>query len=140
MGTDIKNWKLIDSGVNVIDAVNAITSKTYGYKEGTYAIRSTVTGRFITEFNESNQKLTIPEIEGYWAVLAPDDEKEQMRTKIADLVKNSNWSGISHNKIDNLTISKLWETVSEKISNDEKLMYKTMKMFFENRLYMNKQN
>lgn len=140
MGTDIKNWKLIDSGVNVIDAVNAITSKTYGCKEGKYAIRSTVTGRFITEFNESNQKLTIPEIEGYWAVLVPDDEKEQMRTKIADLVKNSNWSGLSHNRIDNLTISKLWETVSEKISNDEKLMYKTMKMFFENRLYMNKQN
>lgn len=140
MGTDIKNWKLIDSGVNVIDAVNAITSKTYGYKEGKYAIRSTVTGRFITEFNESNQKLTIPEIEGDWSVLAPDDEKEQMRTKIADLVKNSNWSGISHNRIDHLSISKLWETVSEKISNDEKLMYKTMKMFFENRLYMNKQN
>lgn len=140
METDIKNWKLFDSGVNVIDAVNAITSKTYRCKEGKYAIRSAVTGRFITEFNESNKKLTIPEIEGYWAVLVPDDEKEEMRIKIADLVKNSNWSGISHNRIDNLTLSKLWETVSEKIGNDEKLMYKTMKMFFENRLYMNKQN
>lgn len=136
MENKVKNWKFFENGVNVSDAIKAIKCNTYKDRVGAYAIKSVVTGRFVTEFNSSNEKFTIPEIEGEWIILVPDDEKETMTKEVAYLIKNSNWSGMTHKKIDNLSLAQLWESVSEKIMYDEKLMYKAMKMFFENKLYM----
>ena len=40
MEKPIKNWKLLESGINVVDALNALETQTYKGNEGIYAIKS----------------------------------------------------------------------------------------------------
>lgn len=134
----IKNWKLLKSGVNVVDAIETIETQTYQGTKGDYAIKSERTGRFLTALDKKNERMSIPEIEGEWMILIPDDTKEKMTNEMAQLLKRSNWTGLTYQHIDHLHLPKMWEYVSEKIGNDEKLIYKTMKWFFENEIYKNK--
>lgn len=134
----IKNWKLLKSGVKVVDAIETIETQTYQGTKGDYAIKSERTGRFLTALDKKNERMSIPEIEGEWMILIPDDTKEKMTNKMAQLLKRSNWTGLTYQHIDHLHLPKMWEYVSEKIGNDEKLIYKTMKWFFENEIYKNK--
>lgn len=134
----IKNWKLLKSGVNVVDAIETIETQTYQGTKGDYAIKSERTGRFLTALDKKNERMSIPEIEGEWMILIPDDTKEKMTNEMVQLLKRSNWTGLTYQHIDHLHLPKMWEYVSEKIGNDEKLIYKTMKWFFENEIYKNK--
>lgn len=134
----IKNWKLLKSGVNVVDAIETIETQTYQGTKGDYAIKSERTGRFLTALDKKSERMSIPEIEGEWMILIPDDTKEKMTNEMAQLLKRSNWTGLTYQHIDHLHLPKMWEYVSEKIGNDEKLIYKTMKWFFENEIYKNK--
>ena len=134
----IKNWKLLKSGVNVVDAIETIEMQTYQGTKGDYAIKSERTGRFLTALDKKNERMSIPEIEGEWMILIPDYTKEKMTNEIAQLLKRSNWTGLTYQHIDHLNLPKMWEYVSEKIGSDEKLIYKTMKWFFENEIYKNK--
>lgn len=138
MENTIKNWKLLKSGVNVVDAIETIETQTYQGTKGDYAIKSERTGRFLTALDKKNERMSIPEIEGEWMILIPDDTKEKMTNEMAQLLKRSNWTGLTYQHIDNLHLPKMWEYVSEKIGSDEKLIYKTMKWFFENEIYKNK--
>lgn len=138
MENTIKNWKLLKSGVNVVDAIETIETQTYQGTQGDYAIKSERTGRFLTALDKKNERMSIPEIEGEWMILIPDDTKEKMTNEMAQLLKRSNWTGLTYQHIDHLHLPKMWEYVSEKIGNDEKLIYKTMKWFFENEIYKNK--
>ena len=54
MEKPIKNWKLLENGINVVDAINALETQSYKGNEGTYAIKSEKTGRFITPFDAAN--------------------------------------------------------------------------------------
>lgn len=134
----IKNWKAFKRNVSVVDAINTLEFQTYDGVEGNYAIKSNVSGRFLTSLDKKNERMTVPEIEGEWMILVPDDGKEKMTNEVAQLVKRSNWTGLTYQHIDHLDITKLWEYVSEKIGHDENLAYKTMKWFFGNEIYKNK--
>lgn len=145
MEKPIKNWKLLESGINVVDAINALETQSYKGNEGTYAIKSEKTGRFITPFDAANgnssdraTKMSIFDIKSPWMILVPDDEREKLTNEMAQLLKRSNWTDLTYQHIDHLNLPKMWEYVSEKIGNDEKLIYKTMKWFFGNEIYKNK--
>ena len=133
----IKNWKAFKRNVSVVDAINTLEFQTYDGVEGNYAIKSNVSGRFLTSLDKKNERMTVPEIEGEWMILVPDDGKEKMTNEVAQLVKRSNWTGLTYQHIDHLHLPKLWEYVSNKIGQDEKLIYKTMKWFFGNEIYKN---
>lgn len=144
MEKPIKNWKLLESGINVVDAINALETQTYKGNEGIYAIKSE-NGRFITPFNcDSNNsmdkatRMSIFDIKSPWMILVPDDEREKLTNEIAQLLKRSNWTGMSYQEIDHINLPKMWKNVSEKIGCDEKLIYKVMKWFFEREMYKNK--
>ena len=144
MEKPIKNWKLLESGINVVDALNILETQTYKGKEGIYAIKSE-NGRFITPFNcdannsmDKTTKMSIFDIKSSWMVLVPDDEREKLTNEIAQLLKRSNWTDMTYQEIDHINLPKMWRNVSEKIGGDEKLMYKVMKWFFEKEMYKNK--
>ena len=138
MENTIKNWKAFKRGVDVVDAINTLEFQTYDGVEGNYAVKSETSGRFLTVLDKKNERMTIPEIEGSWMILVPDDGKEKMTNEVAQLVKRSNWTGLTYQHIDHLHLPKLWEYVSNKIGQDEKLIYNTMKWFFGNEIYKNK--
>ena len=71
-------------------------------------------------------------------ILVPDDEREKLTNEMAQLLKRSNWTDLTYQHIDHLNLPKMWEYVSGKIGNDEKLIYKVMKWFFEKEMYRNK--
>ena len=145
MGKPIKNWKLLESGINGVDALNSLETQTYKGKEGIYAIKSENSGRFITPFNcdannsmDKATKMSIFDIKSSWMVLVPDDEREKLTNEIAQLLKRSNWTDMTYQEIDHINLPKMWKNVSEKIGDDEKLIYKVMKWFFEKEMYKNK--
>lgn len=135
METSVKNWKLYETCVNVSEVITAIKSQSYKGHNSPYAARSASSGRFITSLAQSD-RLSIEEIEGSWALLVPDYEKENMTKEVASLMKNSNWCGLSYQCIDRMNIYELWKAISEKIESDDKLIHKTAKIFFENKLYI----
>ena len=144
MEKPIKNWKLLESGINVVDALNVLETQTYKEKEGIYAIKSE-NGRFITQFScdannsmDKATKMSIFDIKSPWMILVPDDEREKLTNEIAQLLKRSNWTDLTYQHIDHLNLPKMWEYVSDKIGGDEKLIYKVMKWFFEKEMYKNK--
>lgn len=144
MKKPIKNWKLLESGINVVDAINALETQTYNGNEGTYAIKSEKTGRFITPFDVANgnssdraTKMSIFDIKSPWMILVPDDEREKLTNEIAQLLKRSYWTDMTYQEIDHINLPKMWKNVSDKIGQDEKLIYKTMKWFFGNEIYKN---
>lgn len=150
----IKNWKLLKSGVSVIDALETFENQSHNGTEGIYAIKSEKSGRFITPFDKTvtgyrngrkvfdtsheNDKMSVNEVKGSWMILVPDNTKEKMTNEIAQLLKRSNWTGLTYQHIDHLHLPKMWEYVSANIGEDENLIYKTMKWFFENEIYKNK--
>ena len=144
MEKPIKNWKLLESGINVVDALNVLETQTYKEKEGIYAIKSE-NGRFITPFNcdannsmDKATKMSIFDIKSPWMILVPDDEREKLTNEIAQLLKRSNWTDMTYQEIDHINMPKMWSRVSNKIGGDEKLIYKVMKWFFEKEMYKNK--
>lgn len=144
MEKSIKNWKLLESGINVVDAINVLETQTYKEKEGIYAIKSE-NGRFITPFScdannsmDKATKMSIFDIKSPWMILVPDDEREKLTNEIAQLLKRSHWTDMPYQEIDHINLPKMWKRVSEKIGGDEKLIYKVMKWFFEKEIYKNK--
>lgn len=131
----IKNWKVLKKDVKVTDAISTLEQQEFNGIKGNYAVKSEVTGRFLTSLDKKNERMTIPEIEGKWMIFVPDDSLNQLTHEIAQLAKRSNWTGLTYQHIDNLKMEKLWSYVAEKIGNDDNLSYKVMKWFFVNEIY-----
>ena len=69
-------------------------------------------------------------------ILIPDTDEEIKCEKIRQMVKDSNCSGLNHNKIDNLTIPEIFEWITDHLDNDQK--YKVLLAFYDQKIYKTK--
>lgn len=138
MENTIKNWKRFKEDVNVNDAIRTLEKQEFNGIKGDYAIKSMATGRFITVLDWDKERLKVQEVLANWIILVPDDSLNQKTHEIAQMVKRSNWTGLTYPHIDSLTLDKLWKYVAEKIGYSDDLTYKVMNWFFSNEIYKKK--
>ena len=113
-------------------AIEILLSQKSVKYDGPFAIRRG--RRFITiEDYRPDISFNLDEINGTWEILIPDNDQEEKNEKIRNLVKNSNCSGLTHAKIDNMTIDEIWKTISDSLTTDKK--YRMLLLYYNNKIY-----
>ena len=133
----IKYWKTVKDGLDLQTALNmyraqAVEGRLYDYlaiKLG-YKI-------FEPGYLSKDEKFTIEEaLSNKWELIVPDDGKEELLLKTRELVKNENFLRANYNRIDNMSISDIWNEINNVlIMLDEKSKYRLIKNIVENKIY-----
>ena len=125
----IRNWKII-ADCDLYTALKCVKEQKYPGYIGPFAIRSC---RKQYEGVEWNESFTIDEIEKKWSILVPDNDEEAKNNKVRKLVKDSNCSGLSYDKIDNMTIKELWKHIESHLDADK--MYRMLLLYYKEKVY-----
>ena len=132
MKKKVRNWKVVWDSYGLKSAIEILESQKSVKYDGPFAIRHG--RRFITpEDYRSDITFNLDEINGLWEILIPDNDQEEKNEKIRNLVKNSNCSGLTHAKIDNMTIDEIWKTISDSLTTDKK--YRMLLLYYNNKIY-----
>ena len=133
----IKYWKTIKDGLDLQTALNMYRAQSVeGHLYDYLAIKL---GYKIFEpgYLNKDEKFTIDEVfSNKWEVIVPDDGKEELLLKTREIVKNENFLRANYNRIDNMSISDIWNEINNVlIMLDEKSKYRLIKYIIENKLY-----
>ena len=133
----IRYWKAIKSGLKLYDALNMLKAQAInGHFYDGLAIR--LGYKLILPNVKVDELLfSIKELENEnWEAIIPDDGKEELLNKCREMVKDENFLRISHDKIDNMNISDLWNAIDHVITFlDDNAKYCLIKHIIENKLY-----
>ena len=133
----IKYWKTVKDGLDLQTALNMYRAQEVeGHR---YDYLSIKLGYQIFEpgYLSKDEKFTIEEaLSNKWELIVPDDGKEELLLKTRELVKNENFLRANYNRIDNMSISDIWNEINNVlIMLDEKSKYRLIKNIVENKLY-----
>lgn len=133
----IKYWKTVKDGLDLQTALNMyMAQEVEGHRYDYLAIKL---GYQIFEpgYLSKDEKFTIEEaLSNKWELIVPDDGKEELLLKTRELVKNENFLRANYNRIDNMSISDIWNEINNVlIMLDEKSKYRLIKNIVENKLY-----
>lgn len=132
----IRNWKILVKEVDTIKALQALREQKFlnGYLpvNGPIAIKSQISREMFVEWDPSLQ-LRADETIGSWFILVPDNDKERQKDKIIELAKESNATGLKHDKLEHMSIEEIWEYITGHFDDD--IRYKMLKWYFENKVY-----
>jgi hypothetical protein len=135
----IRNWKVIKDNLTFNVAFNIW--KTHKIDDAGYPI---IAMRFgITQFIQtgvhsiSDIKLSPQEaVSNKWEIVIPDDDAEEKTNKLRRLMKDNNFGGLRHDKIDNMSIEEMWMNIIDVISRlDKNNLYRISKHIIETGLY-----
>lgn len=129
----IRNWKIVATDVTFTDAIKILREQKYKLHIGPFMIKSAVTRRTIENYNP-NEHFTLPEIEGTFVILVPDTDEENKNNKIREYLKNTNISGLKHEKIDNMTTKEIWDYINAYLLKDDQ-RYRMLLYYFDNKIY-----
>lgn len=133
----VKYWKTVKDGLDLQTALNMYRAQAV---EGClYDYLAIKLGYKIFEpgYLNKDEKFTIEEaLSNKWEVIIPDDGKEELLLKTREIVKNENFLRANYNRIDNMSISDIWNEINDVlIMLDEKSKYRLIKHVVENKLY-----
>lgn len=135
----IRNWKTIKDNLDFNLAFNLYKShKIDGVDYPIIGLRL-----YNTQFIQSGVdiindiKLSPNEaISNKWEIVIPDDAAEEKTNKLRQMLKNKNFTGLRHDKIDNMSIDEMWDAIIEQMSRlDKDNKYRIAKHIIENELY-----
>ena len=132
----VKNWKIIESGLSLSEAIEIYNKQSYKDYKKPFAIKSEVSSYLISPDTEgylNNVKLTVYESISTWNLLAIDDDREDKNNKIIELAKESNCTGWTHAKLEHMSIEDIFNGVCQTLDNDMK--YKLLLYYFNNKIY-----
>lgn len=137
MKKKIRHWKVIKSGLSLIEAINIFKAQAIeGHMYNNLAIRYG-DRFFLGDSDPDKETFHISEfLFEEWEVLIPDTDEEAKCDKIRQAVKNSNCSGLSYDKIDNMTIPELFDRIMNGLDDDQK--YRVLKAFYNEEIYKTK--
>jgi len=136
----IRNWTVAKSNLDFQTAINMLKARAI---QGTLYDNIAIRLRdkmFISRVNDNiaNEKFYPREIlSNEWEVLIPDTDEEAKNNKVRKMMKESTCSGLTNDKIDNMTIKEIWEYLCSKMSKDQ--MYRMIKLYYSEKIYKEKQ-
>lgn len=133
----IKYWKVVKSNLKLHNALNmlkgqAVEGHLYDYLAIRFGYKLILPNSKIDEL-----LFSIKEMENEnWEAIVPDDGKEELLEKAREMVKEENFLRQSHNQIDNMNISDIWNAIDDVIvCLDDNAKYRIIKHVIENKLY-----
>lgn len=135
----IRNWKVVKSDLDFNLAYNLYKShKIDGVDYPIIGLRLYNT-QFIQSGvdNINNIKLSPNEaISTKWEIVIPDNDAEEKTNKLRQMLKDKNFTGLRHDKIDNMSIEEMWNAIIEQMSRlDKDNKYRIAKSIIETGLY-----
>ena len=71
-----------------------------------------------------------------WEVVIPDDDMEEILSKMRQMYKDEHFTRLTHEKIDNMSISDLYHALIDVMNSlDDRNKYRLAKHIIENKLY-----
>lgn len=134
----IKNWKVVMSNLDSVTAFKIfknriIDGKLYdivGLRLGWRAFQSDINS--LDDESFSSKEI----LSDKWEIMLPDDEMEKILYKMRDMYKEEHFSGLSFDKIDNMSISDLFHALVDIMSSlDDMNKYRIAKWIIENKIY-----
>jgi len=135
----IRNWKVIKDNLDFNLAFNLYKShKIDGVDYPIIGLRL-APSQFIQSGVDiiNDIKLSPNEaISNKWEIVVPDDDAEEKTNKLRQMFKDNNFSGLRYEKIDNMSIEELWNSLFEVMDNlDKNNKYRIAKHIIENGIY-----
>ena len=138
----VRNWKVVKEGLTFQEASTIFQEqKMDGIPYENISIRI---GRrhFIKEemygvngfANETFRPVEI--LSKDWEVLIPDTDEEVKCEKVRQMVKDSNCSGLTYDKIDNMTTEEIWKHLCGRMDKDQ--IYRMIKFYYSEKVYKEK--
>lgn len=130
----IKNWKLYRDKVSLSEALEVLQKGSINlYKN--VAIQNNKTNRFYDKYSY-DIVLNPVDVNNDWMILVPDDDKEQKNEKIRKLVKDSNCSGLTYDRLDNMTTHQIFNHIVNHLTEDQE--YRWLLAYYEKEIYKTK--
>ena len=135
----IRNWKVIKDNLDFNLAFNLYKShKIDGEFYPIIGLRLG-TSQFIQSGVDiiNDIKLSPNEaISNKWEIVIPDDAAEEKTNKLRQMLKDKNFTGLRYDKIDNMSIDEMFNTILYIMDNfDKDNKYRIAKHIIENELY-----
>lgn len=134
----IKNWKVFASGIELQAALDVLREGKTISGHSPVAIQHSNTGKFIEQDKVYDRDLSFKtdELDNKWMILIPDDDKEQKNEKIRKLAKDSNCSGLTYDKLDNMTTHQIFNHIATHLTEDQE--YRWLLAFYKNEIFKTK--
>lgn len=129
----IRNWKVIAEGIDTQKAIDILRNQEYQKFNGPFAVQSCSKQYDSWSYD---MQFSLNEVLKTWKVLVPDTDEEAKNEKVRQMVKDSNCSGLTYDKIDNMTTKEIWKHLCGKMSDDQ--MYRMIKLYYSEKVYKEK--
>lgn len=134
----IKNWKVIQSDLDSVTAFKIFMSRIIDNKS--YDVIGLRLGHRIFQSNINHigvENFSAQEVlSNKWEIMIPDDNMEEILERMRQLYKNEHIGNIKYQKIDNMSIEDLWDSLVDVMNSlDDCNKYRLAKHIIENKLY-----
>lgn len=141
MAKTIKHWKEEVDNLGTLIALTALKNQSFNIPRenrltGPFAIKSKASGKIYTSYSP-DLRLSSSEVLGNWILMCPDNDEEEKNNKIIQLAKESNCTGLSYERLDNMDTESIWNHLVTFMFTP-KIKYRIMKWVFENKVYKDK--
>lgn len=133
----VKYWKTVKDGLDLQTALNMYRAQEVEGRQYDYLAIKLGYQIFEPGYLSKDEKFTIEEaLSNKWELIVPDDNKEQILFKTREIVKAENFLRVSHERIDNMNISDIWNEMNNILINlDYNSKYRLIEHIIENKLY-----
>lgn len=135
----IRNWKAVKSDLDFNLAYNLYKShKVDDVEYPVIGLRLGISKFFQSDLhNIDTAMFSIREAtSNKWEIVIPDNDAEEKTNKLRQMLKDKNFTGLRHDKIDNMSIDEMFNAIIDQMSRlDKDNKYRIAKNIIETGLY-----
>lgn len=135
----IRNWKLVKDGLSFMEAAKMFQERMIDGKPVDNICIRIGHRNFIWDeiygascfTNDAFRPAEVMSNE--WKIFVPDTDEELKCEKVRQMMKDSNCSGLTYDKIDNMTAKEIWNHICNKLTDDQ--MYRMIKLYYSEKVF-----